>query len=159
MNVCSSLFFKPKSFSVPFCRIRLFLLFSLHPYYSRAGGLQFCSTIHFYLILKLILMITLYCQGENHQGENHQKSHFPKLSGCYIIWHFCDVNSSTEMRPWELQKLVSVCSQASSWSFIIWNGFILIINASRSKILIFEILSFFHLVTKKNPIKTRMQSP
>ena len=28
------------------CRIRLFLLFCLHPYYSRAGEDQFCSTSH-----------------------------------------------------------------------------------------------------------------
>ena len=120
------------------------LLGTLHPYYSRAGGLQFCSTSHFYLILKLILMITLYFQC-----ENHQKLHFSKFSGCHIFWHFCDVNSSTEMRPWELQRLVSVCSQASSWSSIIRNGFILIIKCFTVKNIDFLKFHYFFTLWQK----------
>ncbi len=67
-----------QTLSVPFCRDPRILLGTLHSYYSRAGEVQFCSTSHFYLILKLILMISLYFEG-----RNHQKCDFSDFFGFY----------------------------------------------------------------------------
>ena len=56
---------------------------TLHPYYSRAGELQFCSTNHFYSILDLISMnlTDFHC-------KNHHTFHFFNFSNLITFYHF-----------------------------------------------------------------------